>query len=769
MLNRFKKSIAIISIIGLLFLRVAPILAYEIPSAPTPPSAPTTLVEPTPPPAPETPILEDSAPTPPPAPTLEETISSQDLPSDEADEENNEESSDESSNTSSNSSTSDPFGTTENSSTLIDSGTTYEQTGGESADGQTGSATVNTGNATNTAGVSTVTNSNISAGVVGPDSDSVGVINLGNGSDSTNNGSVEIIDNNNTFQDNSAIVTSNLNQTTKTGDNSASKNVGDSKISTGDANTSGTVITAVNTNIDGMAVAEFSVVDDQVGDIILDFSADCIYGCKGGSLTAQNIDNGSSSNNNTAIDTTTNNITIQTNDALIESNLNLSSDSGGNKADKNTGGSSEIITGDANVAGNALTLANNNLAGGVYFNFVYIYGDLIGDIIMPEDYFTTAPYINGGGDFLAANTDNGSDSTNTALIDQTTNNNTFQYNEANIENNMLLDATTGNNETSKNTGGNSEITTGDTDINAQVLNVANSNVSEEDWWLVLINDAGNWVGQILGAPSGSRTFAGSDGTQFSVDENGIITAVNSGNGTASTNNSGISNTTNNTTVQNNTANIVNNMDLSANTGGNSASKNTGGDSKVTTGDANIIASIINMVNNNVSGGGRLFVTVVDVFGSWLGNFRTPGYKPEVTLAQDQNNSDSQPNPKGGPQEGSIANNTNNNSFGLTQDPTNSSNNQGAEITQNNTIALSNPNSGGSNSQSANFVQVAGSQIENEPGTTENQLSQASINGKKNIKINLAWLLLGLPVLPLGLTAFIKYNALIRKRNGILHI
>ena len=183
---------------------------------------------------------------------------------------------------------------------------------------------------------------------------------------------MEIVDNNNTFQDNSAVVTSNLNQTTSTGDNSASGNVGDSQISTGDANTSGTVITAVNTNIEGIGIAEFSVVDDQVGDIVLDFAAGCIYGCGEESLTAQNIGNGSDSSNDASIDTTTNNLTVQTNDALIESNLNLSSDSGGNTADENTGGSSEITTGDANVAGNALTFANNNLSGGTYFNFVYI-------------------------------------------------------------------------------------------------------------------------------------------------------------------------------------------------------------------------------------------------------------------------------------------------------------------------------------------------------------------------------------------------------------
>lgn len=731
MINKIKKILATISIVLLLFLRIAPALAYEIPSAPTPPPSPEASVNLTPPSAPDAPVLEEPAPTPPPTPTLEEARSYEDT--------QNEESLDESSN--------NPV--TSNSSSPTENSTIGEQTGNQSSDGQVGPTIINTGDATNTAGVSTIANTDLSAGVVGLNSGSASVINSGNGTNSINNGSIGIVDDNSTFQNNSAQVISNLDQTTATGDNSASGNVGDSKITTGDANTSGTVITAVNTNIEGIGIAEFSVVDDQVGDIILDFSAGCIYGCEGNSLTAQNTSNGANSTNGATADTTTNNLTVQTNGALVESNLNLLSDSGGNMADKNTGGSSEITTGDANVAGNALTFANNNLDGGVYFNFVYIYGDLIGDIIMPDEYFASAPCVNCGADILAANTGNGASSTNASSVDQTTNNNTFQYNDVSIENNMLLDATTGNNETNKNTNGDSTIKTGDTDVNAQILNVANSNISGEDWWLVLVNEAGNWIGRILGAPSGTENYAGSDGTQFSVSENGLITAVNSGNGSGSTNSSGVSNTTNNTTVQNNTASILNNLTLSANTGGNSASYNTGGPSKITTGDANIIASIVNMVNNNISGG-RLFVTVIDVFGSWTGNFMPPGAKKDLQpLAQNQ---PALPGQGGtGENQANQDNNQNNNS-GSTQNATSSTSNQVAGATQNSNL---------SGSEDSNFAQVGGVQSENLLKSVKNQLSKAGVRNSKKIKINLAWLLLGLPV---PLFGFIKYKRSLSLRD-----
>ncbi|OGE29382.1 hypothetical protein A2867_00035 [Candidatus Daviesbacteria bacterium RIFCSPHIGHO2_01_FULL_40_11] len=411
------------------------------------------------------------------------------------------------------------------------------------------------------------------------------------------------------------------------------------------------------------------------------------------------------------------------------------------------------------MAGNALTFANNNLSGGTYFNFVYIYGDLIGDIILPEEYFSQVPCSTCGADVLAANTGNGSDSTNTAAVDQTTNNSSFQSNDANIENNMLLAATTGSNETSKNTGGDSEIQTGDVNVNGQVLNVANSNISGGDWWLVLINEAGNWIGQILGAPSNSGNFAGSDGTSFSVDENGIITAVNSGNGSGSTNNSGVSNTTNNTTVQTNTANIVNNLNLSANTGGNSASKNTGGNSSITTGDANIIASIINMVNNNVSGSGRLFVTVIDVFGSWLGNFRAPGYVQEA-LAEDSGSDNPQggvsstDNRETGSSEVANSENRSNNGSNNGSQENDSSNSTGSSQRRLLVSYAATSSTGG-----GGYAQVAGFQAENISGTNSGDSLTAKVNFKKAVKINLAWLLIVIPASLIALVAIRKYRVL----------
>src|SRR5690606_9295768 len=112
-----------------------------------------------------------------------------------------------------------------------------------------------------------------------------------------------------------------------------------------------------------------------------------------------------------------------------------------------------------------------------------------------------------------------------------------------------------------------------------------------------------------------------------------VTAGNNNNGAGSNNTAHASQDTHNSTTQTNTANINNSLDLSANTGNNDTSFNTGGDSNITTGDATIIANIVNFVNNNIVGDGKLVVTVVNVFGSWLGDLVTPGSEKETDLAQ----------------------------------------------------------------------------------------------------------------------------------------
>ena len=638
------KKILIVIVTVLLLVGRGPFLALaqstppEPPQAPEAPEAPEYNYEPSE--APEPP----QAPTPPPNPY-----------SDEEDE--------------------TPFVYEDSSSDQQQSSDDPQSAGGGSLDGQVGDSEIITGDAQTTGNITTIGNDNYSAGGGGSGELGATVVNDGNGAFSDNTGSASVVNNGNTIQENSAAVVNTMNEASVTGDNSTSFSVGDSSITTGDANTTGTIVTAVNTNVDGVAVAEFNIADDHVGDIILDFGEGCISGCGGGSVTAQNTNNGAGSDNFANTSDTTNSSTTQINDADVQSNLTLVADSGNNDASFNTAGDSSITTGDANVSGNILTFANNNIVGNVVYGVVNIFGDLIGDIILTQEALG-ALCGSCGGAVSAENSDNGANSNNTAVADQTINDATFQSNDATIENNLILASTTGDNTTSFNTDGDSAVTTGESDINANVLNIANMNISGGNLWLVIVNEAGKWIGRIMGAPDGS-SYAGSAEIEFVVDENGEIVATNSGNGAGSDNFSSVDSTVNNTTVQDNTANIVNNVDLSANTGGNNSSFNTGGSSDIVTGDATVIANIVNFVNNNIVGGGTLVVTVVNVFGSWIGDFVGPGAKQDVGGSVAYND----PESFSSGQDSHNDDNSNNNDGGGSSDGGNSERDQGSGVVQ----------------------------------------------------------------------------------------
>ncbi|MCR4264122.1 MAG: hypothetical protein NUV98_05405 [Candidatus Roizmanbacteria bacterium] len=703
-----KKILTILLTAVLMSNMAMPFSAYAAPEAPSAPDAPS---------APE-------APDAPNGPSNNDEDNHNEDNHDEDDEEQNlEENTDQSAESNpENTDTTNPL-------------TTEEDTN-INADNQTGDTEIETGDATNTSQTLNTGNNNLAGtdGSAGTSDGGVTIANQGNGSGSDNEGSVAIDDSSTLIQDNDANVDNSAEQSTVTGNNSASGNTGGNvQIETGDANTSGTIANFLNTNAAGVMVSEFNIADDHLGDYVLDFDANCISGC-GGSTAVTNTGNGSDSTNSGTVDITSNDQTFQTNDAYIENEMILLADSGNNTADANTGGNSTINTGDANVAANILNFANTNLAGNVIYGVVNVFGDLIGDIIFPEEYCGDACNAN----VALANTNNGSDSTNTGNYSETDNSQTFQLNDAVIDNNILLDATTGENETSGNTNGNSSIETGDVDLDVNTMNVVNSNLNGGNWFLVLVNEAGNWVGKILGG-DGSN-MAGSPGTEFNVDQNGDIFVTNNANGSGSTNAGNVNVTNNDTLVQDNQAHIVNNLDLTANSGNNSTSNNTGGDNSITTGDANVVANIVNFVNNNIAGDGKLFVTVVNVFGSWTGNFKTPWAQEEeqtqeiAQTNEDPSNTDHEDtHPVGG----------------TNDEQENSQENDDEDTTSNTTAASTDTDTSSSGIQTFSAGQVAGALAQGKTITVHSAFNEFQSRSEtadvaQKMKINLAWLLVLIP-------------------------
>jgi len=745
--NKIKKIISTLALALLLMVQVAPVWAIS-PSTPPPPpeapSAPSAPDAPQPPSAPDAPSAPgdpgpSSDPQTPPSgdsssPTETVDTVQEQTPQEDSnwdgrrDRHNRDNNDEEGGNTSSPESNVEPA-----TSEPQPANQQGEQTGDQNNGGNVGDTSITSGDANTSASIVTSANDNLSAQAdctTGCEPGGITVKNSGNGDNSTNDGSVSVSNDETTVQDNSANVDNSMNLQSDSGHNDASRNVGNSSIDTGDANTTGTLITAVNTNVDGVAVAEFNIADDHVGDIVLDFPAGCISGCagSGSALSVVNDGNGADSQNTGSIEETNNDTTFQTNEATVENEMILNADTGNNTANRNTGGDSTITTGDANTSANALTFANNNLAGGVYYTVVNIFGDLIGDIIFPEEMLAYAASVS------AANTGNGDGSVNTSDLTLNSNDETYQFNVANIENNLILGATTGDNDTSRNTNGTSSVTTGDANVDAQVLNIANSNISGGIWWLVIVNEAGNWIGKLFGAADGAN-FAGSAGTEFTINDAGEITAVNSGNGAGSTNTSDVTVNNNTTTVQSNTANITNNLDLSANTGGNSASRNTGGDSSITTGDANVIANLVNFVNNNISGGGKLFVNVVNVFGSWVGDFLPPGFSKPKSEAQDVADAG-----VGGPENGGNQSNSADSGSSSAGGSGNSQNSSSATTQPTGTLLAQAASTGFGGS----FQTMIAGAVSYGGETSQDNNSQEAV--KRVVNINLAWFLALLPIL-----------------------
>lgn len=603
--------------------------------------------------------------------------------------------------------------------------------GSQEESGNMGETTIETGDANAIGSINNNVNTNISASSPNQGSSGTNIVNDGNGSGSSNVASSEDNVSTSTIQTNSAVISNEADFSSNSGSNTIKDNTGGSvTIDTGDANTSLTVVNQANTNIAGADIAEFNVVEDYMGDLVLDFENPCSTGgCVAGApVLLANSNNGADSQNTITDENNLESSTFQENEAVILNDIVLESDSGNNQASRNTGGDVTIETGDANVSANVVNFANNNLAGNVIVGIVNIFGDLIGDIIIPES------AIPDGVQFDLANMNNGSESDNFLAFDNDLLNQMVQQNEAMLTNNLELDADTGNNSSIVNTGGNTEIETGEASVMAQILNVANTNIIGGDWWLILVNQAGNWFGKIIGAPQGSN-FAGSPGTQFSQASDGSLTAMNSGNGSDSQNHITHDNNQENTTQQQNVAEITNNLSLSANTGGNIAADNTGGNIDIDTGDANIIASIVNFVNNNIIGG-KVYLTVVNVFGSWVGDILPPG----ATKDSEPENPDSQEIARGGDssQTGGGATNSSNDSSSSSESD---DQDEAVEVTGSiNDLAWS----------SSSFLKPVGflvsgpAQDEGETGST------AQVNpiekGKRIVKFNLAPLILFITLL-----------------------
>ncbi len=413
---------------------------------------------------------------------------------------------------------------------------------------------------------------------------------------------------NNTVADNTAATA-----TATTGSNTQSKNTSANGITSGNASISATVVKTDNTaTIGGTAgLSSQQYAGTYNGDYAVGFGAGtaALTGASGPkSYQLTNQVTGSNSTNDINVFTTLEELVEVQNDGKINNDLNVTADTGNNAANENTGNGS-IVTGNANVAATLVNLLNTTIINGdLWITVADIFGNLQGNINIPAMASYFSGVVGGGLALDAGNLTTGSDSLNTIAVDIDDVETFDVTNDAKIKTAVNATANTGNNDTISNTGGGS-INTGNASVAASNVTLANTTIEGGNWGLFVVNALNGFLGFLVG-DNGSVKALSQDET---IRE---ITAYNDTTGANSVNTIAVTDEQTRTTTVDNDATITNTITALANTGDNDANRNTG-QGIISTGDAAITASAINIANTTVKDG-SLFIAVVNVFGDWFG-------------------------------------------------------------------------------------------------------------------------------------------------------
>jgi hypothetical protein len=375
--------------------------------------------------------------------------------------------------------------------------------------------------------LSIVASSALLLNIVAPVMASSDVVITGNGAGSDNTANVTTSNTTQINQTNTANITNIVNTTANSGSNTVDKNTGgDTSVKTGDAATQVTVTNTLNSNTATVACCEAAPVNVLIS------------GNGAGSESRSNDPN------KVNVTVTNNTPIVQTNEAKVLNKVESSANTGYNEAEKNTGGSVSISTGDAFTKTTTSTTANANVA----------------NIGSPLSALTT------GTGLSAVISGNGSGSDNDLTLSVTSKPQVWQTNSAYVTNDVEGSANTGKNEAEKNTGGNVSIDkTGDAVAVSDITNKLNFNSA-------------------------------------SIDCCGVmdLTAKIIGNGANSDNDMHLTFDNSSYADQHNTGHVTNKVEAKASTGYNEAEENTGGDVTVKTGDAGAEVDVLNMLNFNAA-------------------------------------------------------------------------------------------------------------------------------------------------------------------------
>lgn len=349
----------------------------------------------------------------------------------------------------------------------------------------------------------------------------------GNGVDSQNTANVAVDNTTAVTQVNDANITNNVTVSSSTGSNDANRNTsGDVSISTGNSGAVVAVDNSANTNVanvEGCCAADVDVLISENGD-----------------STKNSV--------NLGVNQEATNIVSQINDARLENNVDVTTKTGYNDANRNTGGDVEIFTGDAMSATEIKNALNSNSA-----------------------------MIGGGSEGSSVSArilGNGVESQNAINLLMGSGNFITQINDANVTNNVSTYAKSGGNDANRNTGGAVSIDTGDALVDVAIDNMANFNAADVDCGCVM-----DVLAKISGNGDSSKNRITADlGSYDVVTQTNLVAS----------------------------GRLDNNVDVFAKTGYNDANRNTGeagDDPSVSTGNSTVLVDLANSANTNVYGNG----------------------------------------------------------------------------------------------------------------------------------------------------------------------
>lgn len=410
--------------------------------------------------------------------------------------------------------------------------------------------------------------------------------NTDTGSSSDNTASSETTETTDATNTNDATVDNTVTGGSDSGTNDATNNTGDATITTSDAATSSSTDNQVNQN----------AILPSPSPSYAPMSWTTWTGDGDWTSWASNSQTGSSSTNTASTDSSQTTSLTNTNIATIDNTTDTFSTTGGNTASDNTGNAS-INTGEATNISSIQNLANLNFWTG-------------------EGDWTNL----WNGEALNWRTGSGSTNASSAELDRILS--VLNENGVDVDNLINSFSSSGANTASDNTG-NASITTGDASMLATIFNLANTNIFGTDAINILYQD-------IYGAYNGNINLAGANSFNLPAGRQGLPQGsagnLSSENNTTGFNSDNLSEVIGTLTVDilnNNTGDLINNLDLEAISGNNTASDNTG-NSYIETGDADVIANLINFLNTNVFTN-EFYLGVINVYGSWNGNLVLPEY------------------------------------------------------------------------------------------------------------------------------------------------